>query len=114
MADMTIPEFYRDVLGWCDCGSPEIALTFMRDVLATMADASDQLGNDRAWEAAKAREHELLPLDSPLALSYRYMLSSLGLTDHGGSVYGSWLTSDGDAALKMLSGDIESEMGVPA
>jgi hypothetical protein len=113
-----VQRFYYEELKWCGCGNPDDALTFLRDVLQTMHDWSEANGMGR-WneqnperEAAKVREQELLPLDSPLALSYRYFLDALDLTEHGGSVYGSWLTEHGEAVLAMLRahGDLEVAM----
>ena len=117
-----VQRFYFEELKWCGCGNPADALAFMRDALEALWNKSEAgqaathgeiiNGTNPAYEAASAREKELLPLDCPLALSYRYMLCAHDLTEHGGSVYGSWLTDKGNAVLAMLSsaGDLEDAM----
>ena len=102
-----VQRFYFEELKWCGCGNPEEALGFMRDVLGIMKARSDEnkLGEPYNGSAHERRTKELDALlgDGPLGLSYRYMLDALGLTEHGGSVYGSWLTDKGKDILALLS-----------
>lgn len=98
-----VQHFYYETLKWCGCGEPHFALQFMRDVLAVM--------NMDFTNSRFRRVGELLPDNSPLSLSYLYMLDALGLTEHGGSIFGCWLTPKGKDALLLLSNcDLKREM----
>lgn len=108
-----IQRFYCEDLKWCFCGNQAGALEFMRDCLRALHDYSNasRKGDNVAAERARERVQLLLPSDSMLALSYRYMIDALGLTEHGGSVYRLWLTDRGKDVLRLLSdNDIESAM----
>jgi hypothetical protein len=109
-----VQRFYYEELGWCGCGSPDEVLGFIRDVLQAMNDwtQANRRDDEAAREAAQARQDALLPrAGGMLVLSYLYMLGAHGLTEHGGSVYGSWITDEGERVLAMLSGiDLEKAM----
>lgn len=122
MTEITYPnevqEFYYETLEWCGCGNPDEALAFMRDVLQVIHDRSkdNSLPSERRipyaqskWAKHTAKLNAMLP--GALGLSYLYMLSALGLTEHGGSVGGSWLTIEGDRVLSILANaDLEEAM----
>jgi len=111
-----VQRFWYEKLRWCGCGNPEDALAFMRDIMQVMKDGSDgnrsELGvpyEQSAWAKRAKQLEEMLP--GPLGLSYLYMLDHLGLTEHGGSVGGSWLSEEGEKALELLkAGDLEEAM----
>lgn len=112
-----VQEFYYKELGWCGCGSPQEALEFMRDILQIMKNRSDDNQNEpcgtRYEDSAWAKHTKLLDdkLPGALGLSYFYFLDSVGLTEHGGSIGGSWLTKDGERALEILrSHDLETAL----
>lgn len=122
MSDQTeypneVQRFYYETLKWCACGNPDEALGFMRDVLATMKARSDEnIGPfdepyaESAW-AKRTAELDAALGDGMLGLSYLYMLDSHGLTEHGGSVGGSWLTGEGERVLALLQGaDLDEAM----
>lgn len=100
-------DFYCDELEWCLCGKPEEALGFLRDVLRAM-----RLKDDDKWAEAREAVDKLLPLDSPLGLCFRYWMDSRGWTEHGGAVYGAWLTDEGRRVLALLNSeeDLEAAM----
>lgn len=100
---MNLSEFYYDELKWCGCGNAEAALDFMRDVLAAIGPC----GKRDDWEGSRRRMSELIGEESngALALSYLYMLDAVGLTEHGGSVWGCWLTEKGERILHELQRD---------
>ena len=68
--------------GWCGCGQPERIVTAMRDYLnlcATQAPIPDDLAT--------------------LVIAYR--ADELELTEHGGSIFGAWLTDAGERWLAL-------------
>lgn len=106
-----VHDFYFNTLKWCGCGNPDTALMYMRDVLALLRKRSEnsRAGHD-TWTTDSEELHKLLNFTAcePLALSYLYMLDAFGLTEHGGSVMGSWLTNAGEQLLdKLQNTDIE-------
>lgn len=68
------------VLGFCCCGEPDKGLKIIRDVL----------------DAIESREFK-----EEFVFHY-YILDKLGLTNHGSSIYYSWLSDAGEALLKIL------------
>lgn len=68
----------------CRCGNPADLLRLVRDGLDVLAGE----GYHGVW------------VDANLALAY--MLDAWELTEHGSSVYGSWLTDDGRALRDAL------------
>lgn len=109
-----VQQFYYGALNWCGCGNPDEALGFMRDVLAIMKARSDE--NCSGSYKGSAYEARTLELDAKLGdgmlgLSYLYMIDSYGLTEHGGSIGGSWLTGEGERVLAMLQAhDLDAAM----
>lgn len=78
----------------CYCGNPHHMIEVLRTALAL--------------HSAPGEKYEPLPpgtMDSPMALFVMYTLDAWKLTDHGGSVYGAWLTESGvrlrEALLKV-------------
>jgi len=106
-----VHDFYFNTLKWCGCGNPDTAFMYMRDVLAALHKRSknSRAGTD-TWDADSDALYALLNFNAcePLALSYLYMLDAHGLTEHGSSVMGSWLTDKGTQLLDKLNNtDIE-------
>lgn len=83
----------RVVLGewFCGCGSPEVAASRLRDVLALHPLHS----NRKAFKV-------LVP-DDGLEELLLYTLDHFGLTEHGGTVGGAWLSDKGTAVLAALN-----------
>ena len=71
-----------DVLGFCGCGSPD---TILRNL-------------ERYLDIVEKRKY---PKSDGL-LVYAYVADAAKLTDHGGSVYGAWLTDKGEKVLRLL------------
>jgi hypothetical protein len=123
-----IKDFYYGKLNWCGCGNPVETLEFMRDVLNALKTRSDNNRKDlniklakdgvRAfadisgpWAHDTAKIKELVNDETPLGLSYLYMLDGVGLLEHGGYIGGSWLTKYGEEILEELqTADIEKDM----
>ena len=90
------------MLGFCGCGLPVSAMRYIRDALAhierlrdawdgkiTLAEWDDEGGKLFAAEGA-----ECFTL---------YVMDKLGLTEHGSSVHGCWLTDFGKDLLEDLN-----------
>ena len=88
--------WYED-FNFCGCGSRENTQTWMQAVLTTMK--SDP------WSGHEARESALQSDPEAMKLFVLYVLDAMGLTEHGGSVYGSWLTDYGKTVLDALEAD---------
>ena len=71
-------------LKFCGCSSPEGVMEMFRYELRSL--------DDHDWNFGR-NAYELLPL---------YVLDSAGLTEHGGSIEGSWLTKKGKEVLEVL------------
>ncbi len=84
--------FLTEKAGFCGCGQPDEAATFLFSVL----DCIDQLQHDRDY----SRLDKLIP-DPGMRYFILYQLDNLGFLDHGGSVPG-WLTQDGRDCLELL------------
>ncbi len=87
-----------EILGFCGCGNPDSAMVFVRDIL-------------RLLEERKGFGEEIkkeLPSDG-IYYFVLYMLDNKGLTDHGGSIGGSWLSDKGKEVLADIEWCIENE-----
>lgn len=86
---------------WCGCGTPEDALTFIRDALRAAP------WHEPAGKAFWGR------YDDGAAHILAGVLDDLGLVEHGGSWYSSWLTEQGKrvlATIEAIPGDGIGEM----
>lgn len=104
-------QWWLNEFGACNCGQPDEAVRFLRDVLQLLRDLSHVVwptlqGPDRdaayrtAYKTWEQRESSLIP--SPgLQMVVYYRLHALGLTEHGGSVPG-WLSDKGHRVLDAL------------
>lgn len=116
-------EVWFDDLDFCGCGNPEIVLTRIRDVLRAIANRSAAwrgmpimpLSNESDHsEYAKEQLAKTLGPDQALEYLMLYVLDAADLTEHGGSVGGSWLTPKGEELLAFLESHEEGEwMGEP-
>ncbi|TJW14334.1 MAG: hypothetical protein E5W82_10165 [Mesorhizobium sp.] len=74
--------FWFEVAKFCACGNPASLLEEVRDALAAMK-----------IQPIDPDAHELLML---------YWLDNVKLTEHGGGIYGSWLSPAGEDLLRDL------------
>lgn len=75
--------FYYEKLRWCGCGDPDSAKEVVKEYL----------------QAVKARR---VDVNNDLVLCLAYTMDAAGLTDHGSSICGAWLTDEGEMFLWLL------------
>ncbi len=86
--------FYSEgELGICGCGNPDAVYDTVLDLL----NAVDRFDDDGS------RLRETLGPNAGVRHLVMSALDRVGLTEHGGSVWGSWLTPKGRAARRLLS-----------
>lgn len=99
--------------GFCGCGDPESALQFLLEILQLIKDRADAANNTEKYNKLYEDIEEKLHFKSTPGLFwlFLYMLDQKGLTEHGGTVRGCWLTDEGEKLLasikeiKALDGD---------
>jgi len=91
-----IHDFYYRKLNFCGCGNPDTQMQFLRDVLRAINRRSE--GN--TWKEDTKKIEALLP--GALGQFYLYWLDSMGITEHGGSIGGDWLTEKGKELLLLM------------
>lgn len=77
------------VFGFCSCGNPEYEMQRILRVIQILT-APIQERNTELYDESNGYQ------------IYLYLLDSLGFTEHGSSVYGSWLTDKGKALRSAL------------
>lgn len=80
MSDELVDEIMY-MFDFCTCGAP--------DVFA-----------EQLYEYLKIVESRTVPDDTYIA--YMYLADKAGLTEHGGSVFGAWLTIKGEKLLERM------------
>lgn len=87
-----------EIFRFCGCGDPDSAMLFVRDMLKLLEER-------KGWSEEIKKE---LPTDG-VYYFVLYMLDDKGLTEHGSSVGGSWLTDKGKEVLADIEWCIENE-----
>lgn len=77
---------FKSLLGICGCGRPEIVLENIYDILEKISHKNDEGNEFDLYDWADEDWRNLLIL---------YVLDEAGLTSHGSSVYGSWISDLG-------------------
>lgn len=101
--------FSCDIIGLCGCGHPEDTIRSIRDYLQIVNDK-----NNDDFETTKKKFLEKFGADSvydnPLLQFMAYILDDKGLTEHGTSIGGNWITDLGKMCLYSYNLlDIEEE-----
>lgn len=99
-----IISFFIEAFNFCGSGCLNMSIKFVRDILNCYEDREDNLS-------------PFLNLDKAIKVCGNdnitdfmlHWLDSVGLTDHGISVYGSWLTEKGEALRNYLKEAILEE-----
>lgn len=84
---------------FCGCGNPEKAREYLVNLLQSMKDRSAS-----SWEVNNV---EKVALSEGVFYFVMYVLDAMRLTEHGGSVGGSWLTEKGEKMLEFLRSEHE-------
>lgn len=92
-----------EIMGWCACGMPEKAV----EALVQYLKAVEWAWEDRMERGSDVAEKAGIPNDGLFYL-VAYIADERGLTEHGGSVGGAWLTDKGRDFIK-LAEQIEQE-----
>lgn len=83
--------YYFEKLEWCGCGRPGDGMRAIAKYLESRSLTYPE--NDKKLE-------EYFPYeDDSIVLCLAYELDRAGFTEHGSSIYGCWLTTDGEYFL---------------
>jgi hypothetical protein len=91
---------YYGQLGGCGCGSPQCVHKFIIDILSKQNPKTKMLDYELITSHIEDNHDE----------AYQFIMHMLGekhLVEHGGSVYGSWLTPRGEQFVEI--GPVEEE-----
>lgn len=98
-------DFIYMVIGLCGCGCTDETVESIRDYLDAV-----RINHDKAaggWEAGRRlleeKFHHGHVCDDPLLQFMAYLLDDKGLTEHGTSINGAWLTDEGKVCLEVLN-----------
>ena len=85
--------YHFALLKLCGCGNPEEAYSFCYGILKLC----DRRDRSAKWIDAQGAVKELIRREPEIAAhTFLHLLTNLDLLEHGGSVGGSWLTTDGE------------------
>lgn len=103
--------FSYEIIKLCGCGYPEDTIISIRNYLQIVNDKLNE-----KWETTKEKFLKKFGVeaasDNPLLQFMAYMLDDKGLTEHGTSIDGNWITDLGKMCLyvyKLLDIEEESE-----
>lgn len=91
-----LKSFFVEIFDFCGCGCLSMSIKFVRDILNCYEDEeglSPYLNLDKAKEVCG---------NDNITDFMLHWLDTVELTDHGSSVYGSWLTNKGKALRDYL------------
>lgn len=96
MLEYCFAAFYYEILSFCGCGSPNSVCDLLLDFLECFTGDYDlidrNLVNKLLSENSNHIWHDFM----------LYFLDSKGITEHGTSIYGSWLTEEGKLYRELL------------
>lgn len=99
-----IKDFFVYVFNFCGCGCLQLSARFIKDVLNCFEEeeglSSPYLNLDKLEEYTN---------NKCITDFILHFLDSYGITDHGSSVYGSWLTIEGQKLKEYLNEAIKDE-----
>lgn len=100
--------FYYEKLDWCECGDPDLAKETIRDYMRIIYDFHNLVDNhNMAYERKIRNFNDRFGFnsiyDNCFALCFAYAIDAAGLTEHGSSIGGAWLTNEGKMFLWLLN-----------
>lgn len=108
-----IQELYYDKLDFCGCGNPEDTLHFIKEILNLIKDKhKEDMGYDEyqdklhgAFQFKDNSKPKLKFTDTQngIVQFVFYYLDSAGLLEHGSSIGGAWLSTEGKNTLEILN-----------
>lgn len=99
-----LTSFFVEAFGFCGCGCLYMSIKFTRDILNCYEDEEDWCSPHLNLDKAK----EVCGNDN-ITDFILHWLDFCELTDHGSSVYGSWLTDKGKALRGYLKKVVKEE-----
>jgi len=96
-------DYYK--LPWCGCGSIEVMLKSIRDILKDCDSRESYDNRNLKMDYCYGKKGEF---EEGMIYFILYWLDLNKYTEHGGSVGGSWLTEEGYELLKDLNEYIEN------
>lgn len=101
-----LTSFFVEAFGFCGCGCLSMSIKFVRDILNCYEDDEEE-----GWYASHLildKAKEVCGNDN-ITDFILHWLDFCVLTDHGSSVYGSWLTGKGKALRDYLKKVVKEE-----
>jgi len=90
-----------EIFGLCGCGHPDTTIKTLGDTLELLAIRhNNNSGKTNTWKEDTTAVEKRLGEFTELYWLTLYFLDHLGMTEHGGSVGGSWPSSKGEDALE--------------
>ena len=96
MLEYCFAAFYYEILSFCGCGSPNSICDLLLDFLECFTGDHDRIDRNLVGKLLSENSNHIL-YDFML-----YFLDSKGFTEHGTSIYGSWLTEEGMLYRELL------------
>lgn len=94
-----LTSFFVEAFGFCGCGCLSMSIKFVRDILNCYEDDEEEGWYAPHLKLDKAKE---VCGNDNITDFMLHWLDTEELTEHGGSVYGSWLTEKGKALRDYL------------
>lgn len=98
----------QESLGFCNCGSPETSLRYIRDGLRLIARRHDKEPWDE-WFAQLEKDRMAVHGNQDAFWFFQYWTDSQGWCEHGSGISSQWLTTEGEQALALLEAAIAAE-----
>lgn len=107
-----VKRFWFEDLKFCGCGTQGEVLGVFRDAMTIMHDRSEgnRAGSETAWMDGCAKLDQLWNGNVAFEYLVQYTLCAHDLTEHGGSVGGSWLRPEGEKLLEAMVGKTDEEL----
>lgn len=108
--ELDFRDIYFGEMGMCNCGNPEDVKKFLYELLKNhKGHISGEITYD---EMVKTRERIIKETDTDVIFEFVFhVFERIGLLQHGGSVYGSWLTEKGERFFDLLSENLSDDDG---